>query len=140
MSVHLALVEATWFGQAPQPGGAELDVAVLRAWKCTLGAAHALRHLEGGEGFAAWLELIVESGGGELLVVLDPLEIGELHAAWTAELRPKLAALVLAAHDHDFALSFGVRGADELERVLYAWAECIAGALGRGHGLIGMKT
>ena len=56
------------------------------------------------------------------------------------DLLPKLAALVGVARAHDFTGSFGVRSAAELEDVLLAWAACIAHALGRGRGLIGMST
>ncbi|MBL9028787.1 MAG: hypothetical protein JNL21_41725 [Myxococcales bacterium] len=140
MGVHLALLESTWSDQAPQPGGTPLDSPVLRAWKCTLGAALVLRSVEGGDDFAAWLEQIIESGGGEHLLTLDPIDVGELHAVWTADLLPKLTALVGVARAHDFTGSFGVRSAAELEAVLLAWATCIAHALSRGRGLIGMRT
>ncbi len=140
MGLHLQLVVAPWCDQAPQPGGASLDVPILRAWIVTLGAAEALRWIEGGDAFSGWLGRIIGSGGGEHLITLDPLDVGDLHAAWTADLSPKLGQLLASARAHDFHSSYGVRDAAELEAVLRAWADCVAHALGSGRGLIGTKT
>ncbi len=142
MSLALDLLEAQWDGDAPQLAGIRsVTPILLRAWRLTLGTADVLRSIAGGEPFAAWLEQIIDSGGGEHLLTLDPIAVGDLQATWGWQLRPALAALRTAATDHDFMTIYAVvRSADEVEAVLLAWADCIEHALVGERGLIGLRT
>ncbi len=141
MSLDLELIAAPWMDDAPQPGGTVMPIPdVLRAWKRTLGAAHALETIDGGALFADWLRQIVASGGGEHLLTLDPIAIGDLQARWTADLFPALAALRASASAHDYSHGYGVRDATDVEAVLHAWADCIEHALVHERGLIGRPT
>ena len=108
VSLDLDLIEATWEGDAPQPGGIRVALPpILRAWKRTLGAADTLRWIPDGEPFARWLDRVADSGGGEHLLTLDPITVGELHAAWGWALLPTLSALLTSTKRHDFAHAYG---------------------------------
>lgn len=141
MSLDLELIEATWEGDAPQPGGIRVALPpILRAWKRTLGAADTLRWIPDGEPFATWLDQVADSGGGEHLLTLDPIAVGALHATWGCALLPALPALRTSTTRHDFAHAYGVFSADDIEAVLLAWAACIQHALLAERGLIGLMT
>lgn len=141
MGLSLELHEVEWAHDAPQPGGTPIRLPhAIHAWKRTLGASDMLRSLPGGMPYAAWLDAIVESGAGEQLVFLTPVEIGALQATWATELRRSLPALRQACEDHDFSGVYGVRDGNDVEAVLVAWARCVDDALLAERGLIGMRT